>query len=86
MASKSALKRLRQSQKRRMRNKAVKAEVRTCRSKVLTAVEQNNKEEAAANLRKVASLYDKAVKKGIIKTNTAARSKSRLAGRINTIS
>jgi small subunit ribosomal protein S20 len=86
LATRSALKRLRQSEKRLLRNKAVKSELKTCRKKVLAAVEANNKEEAKAQLTKAVSLYDKAVQKGVIKLNTAARGKSRLAGRVNKIS
>ena len=86
MATRSAIKRLRQSEKRRLANKAVKSELRTEHKKVLQAVEAGSKEEAAAQLRKVASLYDKAVKKGTVKPNTAARNKSRLATRVNGIS
>ena len=86
MAKKSALKRLRQSEKHRLRNKAVKSEVRTYGKKVLAAVDANNKEDATSQLRKVSSLYDKAVRKGAIKQNTASRSKSRLAAKVNRIS
>ena len=85
MATKSALKRLRQSLKHELRNKGVKSEIRTCRRKILEAVEAKNKEEAAAQLRKTVSLYDKAVKKGILKPNTAARNKSRLTVKVNQI-
>jgi len=86
LAKKSALKRLRQSEKHRLRNKAVKSEVRTYGKKVLAAVDANNKEDATSQLRKVSSLYDKAVRKGAIKQNTASRSKSRLAAKVNRIS
>ncbi len=85
MATKSAAKRLRQSEKRQLRNKGVKSELKTYRKKVLAAVEANNKEEAQAQLTKAVSLYDNAVQKGIVKLNTAARNKSRLAGKVNKI-
>jgi len=86
LAKKSALKRLRQSEKHRLRNKAAKSEVKTYGKKVLAAVAANNKEDATSQLRKVSSLYDKAVSNGAIKQNTASRSKSRLAAKVNRIS
>lgn len=71
--SKSAAKRVRQNEKKRLRNKAVKSHVRTMIKKVM---ESENKEEA---LKKAYSALDKAVKKGVIHKNAAARKKSRLA-------
>ncbi|HID93378.1 MAG TPA: 30S ribosomal protein S20 [bacterium (Candidatus Stahlbacteria)] len=71
--TKSVAKRVRQNEKRRLRNKAVKSYVRTMIKRVL---ESEDKEEA---LRKAYSALDKAVKKGVIHKNTAARKKSRLA-------
>jgi small subunit ribosomal protein S20 len=85
LAIPSALKRWRQSEKRRLRNKAAKAEVKTYRKRVLAAVEEKKKDEAAIELKKVISLYDKAAGKGIIKRNNAARSKSRLAAKVNSL-
>ena len=85
MAIPAALKRLRQSEKRRLRNKDTKSEIKTYRKKVLTAIEAKNKEEAAVQLKKVITLYDRAARKGIIKPNNAARSKSRLAAKVNSL-
>ena len=75
--TRSAAKRVRQNEKRRLRNKAVKSYVRTMIKKVL---ESENKEEA---LKKAYSALDKAVKKGVIHKNAAARKKSRLAKLVN---
>jgi small subunit ribosomal protein S20 len=83
LAIRSALKRWRQSEKKHLRNKDVKSEVKTYYKKVLAAIESKNKEEAASAFKKVASLYDRAVRKGIIRLNNAARSKSRLAAKLN---
>lgn len=73
---KSAKKRLRQSQARRDRNRAVRSELRT-RTKNLLATE--DAAEAAEQYRVVTSLLDRAARKGVIPSNAAARSKSRLA-------
>jgi len=73
---KSAKKRLRQSQIRRDRNRAVRSELRT-RTKNLLATEDAT--EAAEQYRVVTSLLDRAARKGVIPSNAAARSKSRLA-------
>lgn len=73
---KSAKKRLRQSQVRRDRNRAVRSELRT-RTKNLLATE--DAAEAAEQYRVVTSLLDRAARKGVIPSNAAARSKSRLA-------
>ena len=85
MAIPAALKRWRQSEKRRLKNKATKAEIKSYRKRVLAAVESRKKDEAAAELKKVISLYDKAARKRIIKPNNAARSKSRLAAKVNSL-
>jgi small subunit ribosomal protein S20 len=85
LAIPAALKRWRQSEKRRLKNKATKAEVKTYSKKVLAAVEGKKKDEAVVELKKVISLYDKAARKGIIKSNNAARSKSRLTAKVNAL-
>jgi small subunit ribosomal protein S20 len=71
--SKSAAKRVRQNEKKRLRNKTVKSHVRTMIKKVMEA---EDKEEA---LKEAYSALDKAVKKGVIHKNAAARKKSSLA-------
>jgi small subunit ribosomal protein S20 len=73
---KSAKKRLRQSNVRRDRNRAVRSELRT-RIKTLLATE--DAKEAAEQYRDVSSLLDRAARKGVIASNAADRRKSRLA-------
>jgi small subunit ribosomal protein S20 len=73
---KSASKRLRQSHKRRDRNRTVRSEIRT-RTKSLLHTE--SPEEAETAYRKVASMLDTAARKGIVSKQAAARRKSRLA-------
>ena len=72
---KSASKRLRQSRKRRDRQRTVRSEIRT-RTKSLLATE--SAEEAEQAYRAITSLLDSAARKGIISKQAAARRKSRL--------
>ncbi len=83
--TKSAKKRVRQNEKLRLGNASFKSRVRTHRQKLLLAVADERKEDSRNLLRTVVSLYDKGVKKGIYKANTAARQKSRLARKVNVL-
>ena len=69
---KSAVKRMRQTAKRRERNVGIKKDIKG-------AVKAFVAEPSAKNLSKAQSELDKAVKKGLIKKNTAARRKASLA-------
>jgi len=73
---------IRKSEKRRVRNKAVKSALRTQIKKVLGALEKKDKPSAEAELRAACALLDKAAQRGVIHANSAARHKSRLATRI----
>jgi len=84
--TKSAVKRVRTSEKSRQRNAAYKSQIRTQRRKVVEAIEAGNKDEAMKQLSSLSSSYDKAVKKHILKLNTVSRYKSRLAAKINALS
>jgi small subunit ribosomal protein S20 len=78
---KSQIKRNRQNEKRRVRNKAVRSELRTRTKVAVTAAEQgsDNSEEAT---RLAIKKLDKAAAKGVIHKNQAARRKSRLVKRL----
>ena len=80
---KSAAKRIRQDKKRRIRNRAVKSEVKLAVKKVTTT---EDPEEGAKVLPGVNSVIDKAAKKGVLHRRTAARKKSRLAKRVRSLS
>lgn len=67
-----------------MRNKMVRTRVRTSTRKLGELVEAKSKDEAAKQYNAVASLLDRAVSKGVIHRNTAARKKSALARSIAT--
>ncbi len=82
----SALKRLRQSEKRRLRNRAVKSAIKTAIKKVRTAIEEGNAEEARARLGVAVRLLDRAVTKGVLHRNNASRRISRLTLAVNSIS
>ena len=73
----SAEKRLRQSEERRMRNKAAKSAVRTSVKKFVALVQKKDPESEAA-LKDMIKKIDTASRKGIIKKNAAARKKSRM--------
>jgi small subunit ribosomal protein S20 len=77
-AKSSAFKRHRQSQGRRVRNKMVKTRVRTSGRKLIELAQGTAKEETEKQYKTVAGLLDRAVSKGIIHKNTAARKKRRL--------
>ena len=79
----AALKQLRKDQKREARNQAVRSELKTFTKRFVTLVTTQKMEEARALIRTLASKYDRAVSKGIIHRNTAARYKSRLSRRLN---
>ncbi|MCF6271486.1 MAG: 30S ribosomal protein S20 [Melioribacteraceae bacterium] len=77
---KSAKKRIRQSEKKRVRNQAAQTKMKTLIKKVHTT-----KEKAAAEvvLKDAVSFIDKSVTKGRLHKNTAARKKSSLTRHVN---
>jgi small subunit ribosomal protein S20 len=79
---KSQIKRNKQNEKARQRNKAVKSALRTHVRKFREAAETGNVEEATAALRVATRQLDKAVSKGVIHKNNAANRKSAIAKRL----
>ncbi|HNX72583.1 MAG TPA: 30S ribosomal protein S20 [Spirochaetales bacterium] len=79
----SAEKRMRQNEKRRLRNKSAKSAIRTASKKVVVAAQANNVAEAKAALQDMIKRIDTAARKGIVKKNTAARKKSRMQKLVN---
>ncbi len=76
---KSQIKRNRQNEKRRLRNKAVRSELLTREKAALAAAGTDDEETTLrAGLRGI----DKAAAKGVIHKNAAARKKSRLIARV----
>lgn len=78
---KSQIKRNRQNEKRRLRNKAVRSEMKTRVNQAIAAAEEG--EDAAEAYRLAQKEIDQAVAKGVLHKKTAARRKSRLAQRVN---
>ena len=76
---KSALKRIRQSEKRRLRNRYYH---KTARTAVKVLRNEENKAAATEQLPKVISLLDKIVKKNIIHKNKASNIKSKLMRKV----
>jgi small subunit ribosomal protein S20 len=81
----SAEKRYRQSEDRRLRNKAVKSSVRTSAKKFTELAQKKETGEAEAALKEMISKLDSAARKGIIKKNAAARKKSRMQRLFNSL-
>ena len=76
---KSAAKRVKTAAKANLRNRSVKSELLTYRRKVQEAIASGDKAAATSAVSVYVSKLDKAVKKGVIKGNTADRKKSRSA-------
>ena len=83
---KSALKRARQNEIRRKRNKAVKTRVKSIVKDVRLTVSENSKEAALKKLEMAKSNIDRAAQKGVIHKKTASRKISRLSKLVNTTS
>lgn len=81
--TKSAAKRIKVIRRRTLRNKSLKSALRTAIRKFEEALAGAAREEAEAALRRALVAIDKAVTKGILHKNTAARKKSRLTRRFN---
>jgi len=80
---KSQIKRIKQNEKARQRNKAVKSELRTYVRKFREAAETGNVDEATTAMRAASRKLDKAVSKGVIHKNQAANRKSAINKRLN---
>lgn len=79
----SAIKRHKQSEKRRQRNASVKSGLRTAVKKVKEAVAAGKADEAKASLKSAVTELDKAASKGVLHRNNAARRVSRLSKLVN---
>jgi small subunit ribosomal protein S20 len=75
--TKSAMKRMRQNEKRRLRNRAIRSKVRTA-LKIARVAVADKAQAAPVSVGEAIRALDKAVTKGIVHKNTAARKKSRL--------
>jgi small subunit ribosomal protein S20 len=80
---KSAEKRVRQNEKRREINKSHRTRLRTSLKKLRSALSGGDAGEIGTALPATISNIDKAIQKGVIHRNAAARHKSRLTKRAN---
>ena len=80
---KSAIKRVRQNEKRRARNRQIVSTARTYIKRVRAAVDSGNAEEANAALPAAIKALNVAASKGVIHRNQAARKISRLTRAVN---
>jgi small subunit ribosomal protein S20 len=75
----SALKRHRQSEKRRVRNRSVKSKLKNLVRQVRESVASNDRDASGKSFATAARALDKAVSKGVLHRNNASRKISRLA-------
>jgi small subunit ribosomal protein S20 len=83
---KSAVKRARQNEIRRLRNKATRTRVKSIVKEVRASAGEASSEETKAMLNTAQSVIDKASKKGVIHKRSAARKISRLTKLANSAS
>jgi small subunit ribosomal protein S20 len=83
---KSQIKRNRQNEKRRLRNKSVKSSLKTAIRKFNETAATGDSEGAAALLRAASRQLDQAASKGVIHKNQAANRKSAIAKRLASLS
>lgn len=81
--TRSAKKRLRQTEKRRLRNRAIKKTTKTYIKRFLAAIETGTFEEAEKEFRLAVKRLDQTAAKGVLHKNTVARKKSQLARALN---
>ena len=82
---KSALKRARQSEVKRLRNLGYKTRSKNIVKEVRVAVTENDKEQAIEKLKKATAVIQKSASKGVFHKKKASRKISRLARQINQI-
>jgi small subunit ribosomal protein S20 len=80
---KSAVKRVRQNEKRRAINRGHRTKFRTYIKKLRSVLDSGEKQQIAEILPEAISVIDKSVQKGVLHANAAARYKSRLTVQAN---
>ncbi len=81
----SAKKRIRQNEKRSVRNRDVVTRSRTYVKRAWTVIDEGDFDTARKSVEKAVSELDRAVSKGVIHANNGARRKSRLMVRLNSL-
>lgn len=82
---KSAIKRARQSEDQRVRNRSRKTRMKSVVRKLEESISSKSRETASEDLKLVVSVIEKTASKGVIHKNTAARKISRLTKRVNAL-
>lgn len=82
---KSQIKRNKQNEAARVRNKTVRSRTRTMVKRFERAMEEGDKDAASAAYSQAVSALDRAASKGVMHKNTASRKKSRLARRLQAL-
>jgi len=82
---KSAIKRAKQNELRRVRNRSRRTRMKHVMKSLEEALTSNNPELAASRLRETVSIIDRTACKGVIHKNHAARKVSRLTQRVNAL-
>ncbi len=83
--TKSAFKRMKSSEAKRLQNMSIKSSVRTAVKKVLAAITNKDAESIKTLLPLAFSRLDKAGKTGVIHKNNINRHKSRIASKANSV-
>jgi len=81
----SALKQMRQGEKRRARNRKNASQLKSQVKKLRAAIAEGNAEAAKKLLPETVGEIDKAAKKGVVHGNAAARYKSRLSRKVSAL-
>lgn len=76
---------MRQNEKRRLVNRSNRSRLRTSIKKLRAALEETDTNAVNELLPQTVSTIDKAVQKGVLHKNAAARYKSRLTARVNNL-
>ena len=77
---------MRSGVKRHERNRANLSQLKTQVKKLRAAIESGKRDEARAMLAQTVSLIDRSIQKGVLHQNAAARHKSRLTSKVNSMS
>jgi len=81
--TKSAIKAVRSSEKKRLRNRRLKTETRTYVRRARAQIEAGELDEAQKSVAQAVRALDKAAEKGVLHRNNASRRKSRLVHSLN---
>lgn len=81
----SAIKRIRQAQKRNLRNASIRSKIKTVSKRIEEAITEKNQENVKKFLKEIVRAVNSAVSKGVLHKNTASRKISRLSKLANTV-